>query len=90
MLMHTRPVSQGEFFIGFELHSQVGGIVVLLQVSEFSRQCDESKHEQAGCPGRSVRFTHTRFESQGPKDGSLFSHPHIEGDIVALHVSEFS
>ena len=88
--MHTRPSSQGELIGGFELHSQDGGMVVLLHVSEFSRQCDAFKHEQAGCPGRSVRLTHILSESHGPNPGALSLHPQLEGDIEVLQVSAFS
>ena len=42
-----------------KLHSQVGGSVVMLQVSALSRQVAESKQEHPGCPGLSVTFIHT-------------------------------
>ena len=90
ILMHTLPASHGEFIGGFALHSQVGGDVVLLQVSALSRQCKASKHEHAGCPGRSVRFKHTLSGSHGPKVGELFSHTQVEGDMVVLQASELS
>ena len=90
ILMHTLPASHGEFIGGFALHSQVGGDVVLLQVSALSRQCKASKHEHAGCSGRSVRFKHTLSVSHGPKVGELFSQTQVEGYMVVLQASALS
>ena len=90
ILVHTRPSSHGDFIGAFALHSQVGGDVLMLHLSALSRQCEASKHEQAGCLGISVRFKHTLSRSHGPKVGALFSHTQLEGDVVSLQVSALS
>ena len=48
-----------------KLHSQVGGIVAVLQVSALSRQLDESRQEHAGCPSATVIFRHDLPGPQG-------------------------
>ena len=50
ILIHNLPVSQGECVGTFELHSHIGGLFVVLQVSEFSKQSIDSKHEHGGWP----------------------------------------
>jgi hypothetical protein len=51
-----------------KLHSHVGGVSAVLQVSAFSRHCEASRQEQPGCPGFSVIFTHARPTSHRAND----------------------
>ena len=73
-----------------KLHSQVGGTVVILQVSALVRQVAESKQEHPGCPGLSVTFMHTRLVPHGSDVGVLKLHSHIDGYVLILQVSAFS
>ena len=57
-----------------KLHSQVGGFVVLLQVSALSKHCEASRQEHAGWPGSSVIFRHILPVSQGANDGVFALH----------------
>ena len=68
-------------------HSQVGGAVVALQKSAFSKQCDFWRQEHEGCPGFSVTFTHSLPGSHGSKVGTLKLHSHPGGSNVALQIS---
>ena len=86
---HIRPVSQTVKFGAFDEHSHMGGYAVLLHVSEFSRQSEESKQEHAGCPGNAVRFRQALPSSQTSE--LLFAaHPHVAGLDVVSHVSDMS
>ena len=74
----------------FELHSHVAGMVVLLQVSAFSKHWPSLKHEQAGCPTNSVILRHDLPVSHGINDGALKLHSQVGGDNVLLQVSAVS
>ena len=73
---HTRPVSQTVKFGALDEHSHMGGYDELLHVSEFSRQCDASKQEHAGCPGIEVRSRQALNSSQ-TSELLLALHPQI-------------
>ena len=91
ILIHVRPSSHGSKVGALLLHSQAGGDIVLLQVSEdVPTQFEASKHEQAGCKGDSVVFKHIRPSSQTSKLGVLYVHSQVGGDVRLLHVSELS
>ena len=67
---HVLPASHGAYdALLFALHSQVGGVVELLHVSAFSKQCEEFRQEHGGCPGFSVIFTQSLPISHGSNDG---------------------
>ena len=86
MLMQALPRSQTSEFT-FELHSQVAGVVALLQVSAFSKHWSSLKHEQAGCPIAKVRLRHVLPVSQGVLL-VLKLHWQAGGDMLLLQVSE--
>ena len=46
--IHTRLGPHASKVGDLKLHSQVGGVVVLLQVSELLKQCNAFRQEQAG------------------------------------------
>lgn len=90
MLMHDLPVSHGAMEGKFPLHSQLGGVVVLLQESALSKQSVAIKHEHAGSSGCSVILIQYRPVSQTSKEGALLLHSQVGGVVVSLHVSAFS
>ena len=69
------------------LHVQVGGAVVVLQVSALSKHWVESRQEQAGCP---VTIWQILSFSQGANVGSLALHSQEGGVVVVLHTSALS
>ena len=86
---HTRPVSQTVKFGALDEHSHIGGYVVLLHVSEFSRQSDASKQEHAGCPGIAVRSRQALNSSQ-TSELLLAAHPQLAGVVDVSQVSAVS
>ena len=65
--------------------------MVVLQVSELSKQSISFKQEHGGCPGVSVIFRHVLSLSHGRKLSSeLKLHSQLAGVMVTLHVSEVS
>ena len=87
---HIRPASQIEKFGELKLHSQIAGIAVALQVSEFSKQCSSIRQEQGGCPEYIDILRQDLPVSQASNDGTLPLHTQLVGFIVVLHVSELS
>ena len=86
---HDLPSSHGINVGELKLHSQVVGIVVLLQVSEiFPRQSDASMQEHAGWSGCKVVLRQDLRSSHGSNDGALLLHRHVGGVEVELQVSD--
>ena len=88
IVWHSLPTSQTEKLGALALHSQLGGVVVILQVSALSRHCVASRQEQAGCPR--IVVWHSLPESQTSKLGVLKLHSQLGGAVVILQVSAFS
>lgn len=86
---HCLPASHAANDGELTLHSQVGGVVVILQVSALARHVKESKQEHGGCPGCSVMFKHTWGCAHASNVGPLKLHSQPGGFIVVLQVSAF-
>lgn len=84
---HVLPASQGENDGPLKLHSQLGGVRVILHVSEESGHDASSTQEHAGCPGCSVVFIQVRGYGQAANVGALKLHPQVGGLEVVLQVS---
>ena len=85
------PSGHGSKVGTLKLHSHLGGMTVLLQVSAVSpKQLDVSRQEHPGCPGFSVTFIHILLSSQTSKDGVLKLHSQVGGIVVLLQVSALS
>ena len=83
------PSSHGINVGELKLHSQVVGIVVLLQVSELLPiQSDESMQEHAGWSGCKVVLRQDLRSSHGSNVGALLLHRHVGGVEVELQVSD--
>ena len=64
--------------------------MVLLQVSELSKQSVESRHEHPGCPGSSATFKQYWSMGHASNVGALKLHSQVDGFVVMLQVSAFS
>ena len=90
MLMQNLPISHAAKVGTLELHSQVGGIVVLLQESALSKQFAASKQEQGGWFGIAVMLMHDLPVSHGAMEGKFPVHWQSCGELPLLQVSELS